>query len=280
MVVICFFFYVLEGLINVPILFTSWVVVSNSLCKIFPAGLILIPFWVTGQRSLMVVCSHIGGQGLGMEMQTNQSVCLALSFPVSALALTVWYSCGMRLLLQQPPSMFVGSLDKDVFTALFVWIIVANIVLAGLSTVVFFRIGRQVRVGTMFVVNLPTLLASTIGEKRLLGGITLRTVCTEDSEDRCCICLIEFQEGEQVASLPCHHIFHSECIHKWVEMGGDRCPMRCLVNVPAVEFARDVNSSTVIPLGDPHNDSSDVAISHIDDSIRDSHRDTSGSASV
>ena len=37
-----------------------------------------------------------------------------------------------------------------------------------------------------------------------------------DNNNKCVICLSEFQIGEKESTLPCLHIFHSNCIEKWI----------------------------------------------------------------
>jgi len=46
----------------------------------------------------------------------------------------------------------------------------------------------------------------------------------EVEEDKCAICLIEFQEGLDVRKLPCDHIFHPQCIDSWLEITST-CPL-------------------------------------------------------
>eukprot|EP01121_Diplochlamys_sp_Union-15-3_P007218 TRINITY_DN1815_c0_g1_i1.p1 TRINITY_DN1815_c0_g1~~TRINITY_DN1815_c0_g1_i1.p1 ORF type:complete len:220 (+),score=29.09 TRINITY_DN1815_c0_g1_i1:56-715(+) len=41
---------------------------------------------------------------------------------------------------------------------------------------------------------------------------------------RCTICLVDFEEGDDVNKLPCNHFFHPECIKKWLLMQ-DACPL-------------------------------------------------------
>lgn len=42
-------------------------------------------------------------------------------------------------------------------------------------------------------------------------------------ESECAICLIRFENGDSVGKLPCHHVFHSACLHEWKR----GCIFRC-----------------------------------------------------
>ena len=44
--------------------------------------------------------------------------------------------------------------------------------------------------------------------------------------DKCVICYCEFEEDDQISELACddRHIFHTECVQKWLEKDL-RCPM-------------------------------------------------------
>ncbi|KAK7247069.1 hypothetical protein RIF29_41945 [Crotalaria pallida] len=42
--------------------------------------------------------------------------------------------------------------------------------------------------------------------------------------ERCSICLEEFNGGAEVSSLPCKHVYHGECITKWLERN-HTCPL-------------------------------------------------------
>ncbi|GLT74897.1 hypothetical protein SLA2020_466620 [Shorea laevis] len=36
--------------------------------------------------------------------------------------------------------------------------------------------------------------------------------------DRCVVCQVEYEEGETLGALCCEHLYHSECISKWLQM--------------------------------------------------------------
>ncbi|KAI5295997.1 hypothetical protein KEM52_006123 [Ascosphaera acerosa] len=45
-------------------------------------------------------------------------------------------------------------------------------------------------------------------------------------EDRCLVCLSEYEVGEEVRCLSaCKHIFHQPCIDQWLTTGRNSCPM-------------------------------------------------------
>ncbi len=47
---------------------------------------------------------------------------------------------------------------------------------------------------------------------------------TNSDMNTCRVCLCEYEEGEELRTLPCFHSFHSACIDRW--LGTDkRCPM-------------------------------------------------------
>ena len=44
------------------------------------------------------------------------------------------------------------------------------------------------------------------------------------SQMLCSICLDDFEDGEQVRELRCHHIFHVQCVDEWLRTK-DACPL-------------------------------------------------------
>ncbi|CAL1533746.1 unnamed protein product [Lymnaea stagnalis] len=53
-------------------------------------------------------------------------------------------------------------------------------------------------------------------------------------QEKCTICLSEFETGEDVRRLPCMHLFHSECVDQWLSTNKN-CPI-CRVDIEAGAF--------------------------------------------
>ena len=51
---------------------------------------------------------------------------------------------------------------------------------------------------------------------RYIPTSTVKEVKKNSENNKCIICLSEFQVGEKESTLPCLHIFHSNCIEKWI----------------------------------------------------------------
>ena len=52
-------------------------------------------------------------------------------------------------------------------------------------------------------------------------------VRSQFGDDSCAVCLSELVEGEQLAVLPCSHVFHAACIRDWLSRSGIHasCPL-------------------------------------------------------
>ncbi|EGC33431.1 hypothetical protein DICPUDRAFT_92417 [Dictyostelium purpureum] len=44
------------------------------------------------------------------------------------------------------------------------------------------------------------------------------------TNETCCICLCEMENGEEVRTLPCKHFFHVTCIDQWLKVN-KVCPV-------------------------------------------------------
>jgi hypothetical protein len=43
-------------------------------------------------------------------------------------------------------------------------------------------------------------------------------------EKTCAICLAEIEHGDVVGDIPCHHLFHKDCLKSWIQRS-NRCPL-------------------------------------------------------
>eukprot|EP00475_Leptophrys_vorax_P003928 TRINITY_DN1229_c0_g1_i2.p1 TRINITY_DN1229_c0_g1~~TRINITY_DN1229_c0_g1_i2.p1 ORF type:complete len:438 (-),score=91.52 TRINITY_DN1229_c0_g1_i2:24-1337(-) len=58
-------------------------------------------------------------------------------------------------------------------------------------------------------------------------------------DSKCCVCMDQFMQGDELRRLPCFHSFHSECIDKWL-VQNKICPV-CRIPIDA-EVPSDNNS--------------------------------------
>jgi E3 ubiquitin-protein ligase RLIM len=51
--------------------------------------------------------------------------------------------------------------------------------------------------------------------------------CAVDGDDfaQCHICLAEYEEGDKIRVLPCHHEYHMSCVGKWLKVIYGVCPL-------------------------------------------------------
>lgn len=70
-------------------------------------------------------------------------------------------------------------------------------------------------------------------------GTQERTISQEDAV--CCICLANYEDNDELRELPCTHLFHSECVDKWLKINA-LCPL-CKLEVS--EMGSVASSSTL-----------------------------------
>ncbi|KAF4717534.1 hypothetical protein FOZ62_023618 [Perkinsus olseni] len=64
------------------------------------------------------------------------------------------------------------------------------------------------------------------GQNRHEAQVTTSITLPEDRiPATCSICLAPFNAADNCRILPCHHIFHKECIDRWLKERSDICPL-------------------------------------------------------
>jgi hypothetical protein len=49
---------------------------------------------------------------------------------------------------------------------------------------------------------------------------------SEKSRDETCrICLLDYEEVDELCTLPCAHLFHKDCIQQWLSSNSTTCPL-------------------------------------------------------
>jgi hypothetical protein len=72
----------------------------------------------------------------------------------------------------------------------------------------------------------------------------------EDDGDTCAICLDEFEDGDEIRSLPCRHEFHCDCIDPWLTRKSSTCPLckfDCLPQTEEEAQGRGEDANIVLP---------------------------------
>jgi len=63
---------------------------------------------------------------------------------------------------------------------------------------------------------LPKLCFSQLKEKQQTTIISV---------DTCTICFMDYEANDEVSNLPCGHVFHHQCITRWLGSHSNRCPV-------------------------------------------------------
>ncbi|XP_022752022.1 probable E3 ubiquitin-protein ligase XERICO [Durio zibethinus] len=64
-----------------------------------------------------------------------------------------------------------------------------------------------------------------IEEKNPTIRYSRRPTSRVDQSNECAVCLSELEEGEKVRRLKCKHIFHKDCLDRWLQQYLATCPL-------------------------------------------------------
>jgi len=73
---------------------------------------------------------------------------------------------------------------------------------------------------------------------RIINGCPAGTYdqkITKFDEVSCIICLAIYQDGNNIRTLPCQHVFHTECIEQWIKAKIATLPRCPTCNVPLTD---------------------------------------------
>ncbi|KAJ7957729.1 putative Ring finger protein [Quillaja saponaria] len=85
-------------------------------------------------------------------------------------------------------------------------------------------------------VSLSLSMVSTPAPESIVDSFPLKSHKKVDIDDgsndveQCYICLAEYEEGDRIRILPCHHEYHMSCVDKWLKEIHGVCPL-CRGNV-------------------------------------------------
>ena len=85
--------------------------------------------------------------------------------------------------------------------------------------------------------NIANHSGATISEESSLA---------EDEEHQCAVCLDGFESDTEITALPCHHLFHTDCILPWLTERQSKCPL-CKFDV--LQYIRE-NGNAMDPCSD------------------------------
>ncbi|KAG9090713.1 hypothetical protein FRC07_012034, partial [Ceratobasidium sp. 392] len=66
--------------------------------------------------------------------------------------------------------------------------------------------------------GLRVIKGAQVGEYAKDGGVT------ENCTERCLICLDDYANEEDLRIMSCKHMFHKDCVDRWMETGRNNCP--------------------------------------------------------
>lgn len=69
----------------------------------------------------------------------------------------------------------------------------------------------------------------------------------DDQDNSCAVCIDGFDENSQLTVLPCHHVFHTDCIAPWLTERQSQCPL-CKFDVLEYVHEQEARDIAAAPL--------------------------------
>ncbi|KAJ9147553.1 hypothetical protein P3X46_029703 [Hevea brasiliensis] len=86
---------------------------------------------------------------------------------------------------------------------------------------------------------IPASKSSIDGLTRLMFRIGI--IGIQDSKN-CTVCMEDFEDGDDLIQMPCSHLYHEDCIVKWL-MSSHLCPL-CRHQMPTIQLHEPCQTST------------------------------------
>jgi len=70
-----------------------------------------------------------------------------------------------------------------------------------------------------------TVRPKTLSAKEVAAFPTKVIDSDEETQDRCTICMVNYEKGDKAKKLPCGHMFHEDCVTTWFTNSSVKCPL-------------------------------------------------------
>ncbi|RIA90270.1 hypothetical protein C1645_737998 [Glomus cerebriforme] len=97
-------------------------------------------------------------------------------------------------------------------------------------------VNSKLKVFTLEKSVLKTFPTKVYNKKRDRFSVATGSSKSANNSDLCSICLEELVDGETLRELPCSHLYHMECVDKWLTTKSSQCPL-CKQDVTPPEIA-------------------------------------------
>eukprot|EP00747_Dinoflagellata_sp_TGD_P087932 gnl/TRDRNA2_/TRDRNA2_163824_c1_seq1.p1 gnl/TRDRNA2_/TRDRNA2_163824_c1~~gnl/TRDRNA2_/TRDRNA2_163824_c1_seq1.p1 ORF type:complete len:223 (+),score=26.99 gnl/TRDRNA2_/TRDRNA2_163824_c1_seq1:1-669(+) len=150
--------------------------------------------------------------------------------PLGLLLAGTWLTIGIHILKVTTAcrgSALETAMAQYIVSLLSLGLVVAPVVLV--ATEVLPRFGFDIP-EILSLGHVPAAPAGTVARLRLVPFVEENFRKEDGSLEECCICCDTFDAELAIRETPCKHLFHEECLQKWVEGHRRSCPL-CRANI-------------------------------------------------